>query len=141
MAALAKGEDRKGISPNSPGSIRGVGGDEDAGNGEEGAGGDAGRQSVQPEVDPASIFGDFSDHEEIYADDGPEEAPIKIPREPGDPTPEEFEKHCVTHLPHRPWCEICIRARGREEAHRKRTRDEEGTPVVSMDYKAFGATE
>ena len=28
-----------------------------------------------------------------------EEAPVKIARDPGDPTEEEFEKHWVTHLP------------------------------------------
>ena len=140
-AALARRKDRRGISPDSPGGIRGVGGDEEAGNGERRAEGDSGRLSGQPEVDPAGIFGDFSDDEEVNADDGPEEAPIKIPREPGDPTPEEFENHCVTHLPHRPWCEVCIRARGKEEAHRRKTRDEDGTPIVSIDYKAFGATD
>ena len=32
-----------------------------------------------------------------------EAAPVKIAKDPGDPTEEEFENHCVTHLPFRRW--------------------------------------
>ena len=39
-----------------------------------------------------------------------EEAPFRIPTNPSDPTPEERERHNKTHLPHRPWCAICIKA-------------------------------
>ena len=46
-----------------------------------------------------------------------EEAPLKTPTNPSDPTPEERERHNKTHLPHRPWCTICIKARGREDKH------------------------
>ena len=46
-----------------------------------------------------------------------EEAPFRIPTNPSDPTPEERERHNKTHVPHRPWCAICIKARGREDKH------------------------
>ena len=37
-----------------------------------------------------------------------EAAPIKVARDPGDPTSEEMEQHWVTHLPYRPWCPVCV---------------------------------
>ena len=83
--------------------MHGVGGDE-AGKEREGMERTSGQaEPDEPMNDPASIFGDFTeDEEEEDADEGPDEIPVKIPREPGDPTPKEFEEHCVTHLPHRP---------------------------------------
>ena len=47
-----------------------------------------------------------------------EEAPIKRPRNPSEPTPEEKEKHWAVHLPCRSWCPVCVKARGREDPHR-----------------------
>ena len=47
-----------------------------------------------------------------------EEAPVRIARDPGDPTEEEFENHCVTHLPFRRWCPICVKAKGNEDSHK-----------------------
>ena len=44
-------------------------------------------------------------------------APIRIARDPGDPTAREREDHCVTHIPYRSWCPICVKAKGKEEAH------------------------
>ena len=46
-----------------------------------------------------------------------EEAPMKLPRNPSDPTPEEREKHNKVHVPHRSWCAICMSARGIEHKH------------------------
>ena len=42
----------------------------------------------------------------------PKEAPVKRPVNPSDPTPKEREKHNGSHLPYRPWCPICVKARG-----------------------------
>ena len=56
------------------------------------------------------------------------------------PTQREIDEHCVTHLPHRSWCEVCIKARGREDAHA--SHKEKGTkPTIAVDYKEFGEAE
>ena len=65
-----------------------------------------------------------------------EEAPVRIARDPGDPTDEEFENHCVTHLPFRRWCPICVKAKGKEDSHRKA--GESTKPTIVLDYKSFG---
>ena len=46
-----------------------------------------------------------------------EEAPMRLPSNPSDPTPDERNKHNKTHLPHRPWCSVCVKARAREDKH------------------------
>ncbi len=53
----------------------------------------------------------------IECDDS-EVSPGKIAHDPGDPTPQEREEHCVTHVPYRSWCPICVKAKGKEESHR-----------------------
>ena len=65
-----------------------------------------------------------------------EEAPMRLPRNPSDPTPEEREKHNKTHVPHRPWCAVCMSARGREDKHYTQTSIEMelGLPMVVLDY-------
>ena len=63
--------------------------------------------------------------------------PVRVARNPGDPTDKEVEEHNVTHLPHRSWCPVCVKARGKEEAHKK-VREQGDVPTVSMDYKSFG---
>ena len=51
-----------------------------------------------------------------------------------------IDEHCVTHLPHRSWCEVCIKARGRENAHASQEK-KEVKPTIAMDYKEFGEAE
>ena len=46
-----------------------------------------------------------------------EEAPIRLPSYPSDPTSEERERHNKTNLPHRSWCAVCVEARAREDKH------------------------
>ena len=54
-----------------------------------------------------------------------EEAKINRPRNPSDPTPLELSCHYASgHLPYRPWCSICVKARGHEDPHYKQTREE-----------------
>ena len=54
-----------------------------------------------------------------------EEAPVKRPKNPEDPTPEEKERHMTCgHLPYRPWCSICKEARGREDRHFEQSKAE-----------------
>ena len=43
--------------------------------------------------------------------------PVKVARDHLIPTQREIDEHCGTHLPHRSWCEVCIKARARENAH------------------------
>ena len=62
---------------------------------------------------------------------------VRVARNPGDPTDKEVEEHNVTHLPHCSWCPVCVKARGKEEAHKK-VREQGEVPTVSMDYKSFG---
>ena len=41
---------------------------------------------------------------------------IEVPA-PDEPTSDERRHHGHTHLPYQPWCNICVRARGRENRH------------------------
>ena len=98
----------------------------------------------QQEADEAFLFGPDSESE--IKDDEPEkddpeqeckeEAFMKMPHDPSDPTPEERERHNKTHTPYRSWCSVCVRARGKEDKHFKQAKQERelGLPKVSMDY-------
>ena len=48
------------------------------------------------------------------------------------PTKEEYDRHCLTHLPYRSWCPICIQAKKKNIAHKK-TKSDRGVPVYSID--------
>ena len=67
------------------------------------------------------------------------ETPLTVARDPGDPRTKEREDHNATHIPFRSWCPICVKAKGREEAHRNGTGKERGRKAtISFDYKTFG---
>jgi hypothetical protein len=61
-------------------------------------------------------------------------------RAPQDPHPAEKKLHALTHLTHRDWCDVCVKARGRDEAHQHAedivqiTERIDGLEVVQMDY-------
>ena len=59
--------------------------------------------------------------------------PIEVPA-PDEPTSDERRHHGLTHLPYQPWCNICVRARGRENRHVSRSQNQPGTPVIQCDY-------
>ncbi len=59
-------------------------------------------------------------------------APRRTAPDPGAPTAEEREDHCVDHLPYRCWCEACVMGRGAGEQHRRGP--ECRLPVISFDY-------
>ena len=42
--------------------------------------------------------------------------PIEVPA-PDEPTSDERRHHGLTHLPDQPWCNVCVRARERENRH------------------------
>ena len=69
-----------------------------------------------------------------------QDPPVKIARDPGAPTEQEVEEHNATHLPHRSWCPVCVKARSKEDPHdkKKKQKDKEGKPIVAMDYKTLG---
>ena len=51
------------------------------------------------------------------------------------PSEKEVEEHWVRgHVPFRNWCEICVRARGREMDHTKMIEKERRLPEYSFDY-------
>ena len=69
-----------------------------------------------------------------------EVAPIVMVKDPAGPTPEEKALHDLLHLPHRSWCPICVKARGKEDSHfrKKSNKPIQDKPVISFDYKSFG---
>ena len=56
---------------------------------------------------------------------------------------EDREDHNRTHTPYRSWCKYCVRARGKNMAHRKGKKDEEEStvPRISMDYFYMSQTD
>ena len=110
---------------------------------------DANMDLDQQEADEEHLFGPDSesdgkvDADEQIEQDAPmvnqdqcEEAPMKMPIDPSEPTPEERERHNKTHWPYRSWCSVCRKAKGREDKHEKISDEEKklGLPKISMDY-------
>ena len=58
---------------------------------------------------------------------------IEVPA-PDEPTSDERRHHGLTHLPYKPWCNICVRARGRGNKHVSRSQNQPGTPVIQCDF-------
>ena len=54
--------------------------------------------------------------------------------EPGVPTPEEYRRHMLTHLPYRRWCRYCVMARMRNEAHLRLPPFNRSTPLRVAGY-------
>ena len=50
------------------------------------------------------------------------------------PTPEEVERHMVTHIPFREWCPHCVAGKSKIDPRLKRSRDERAIPKISLDY-------
>ena len=69
-----------------------------------------------------------------------EEVECKVCKDPGEPSQQERDEHDVTHLPYRPWCRVCVEAKGKEDPHRRvdQERKENGVPVISLDYAFMG---
>ena len=82
--------------------------------------------------------GEDDDDELVQAQGETADAPVTILKSPHCPSWEERVRHNATHLLYRNWCPICIRARGREDDHKRVKKKREGASVVVMDYKSFG---
>ena len=86
------------------------------------------------------LFGDAPQAQKEHAEENAadesndeEEVPVRRPRNPADPTPEEREVHCAKgHVPYRSWCKICVEARGREDPHSEQPRME-----LELDCRKF----
>ena len=78
-------------------------------------------------------------------DPGSEETKsVKMKKTPRQPSQREREEHERTHLPFRDWCTHCIKAKSRNDPHKRETdvmKDEEFTDnaisTVSFDYSYF----
>ena len=61
---------------------------------------------------------------------------VKIPIKPDEET---RQRHNVTHVPYAPWCSICVRARAKDDPHRKQIGKEDAVdPEISLDFFNFG---
>ena len=99
--------------------------------------GAVGEEGVEDQDDTAPETGPPG--EPSISSDPQENAPLKVARDPGDPTKKEREDHNATHIPFRSWCPICVRAREREEAHRNGRRKERSCKATTLfDCKTCG---
>ena len=59
------------------------------------------------------------------------------------PSPEEYNRHCATHLPYRNWCPICVQAKRKNPSHQKKRGEdkEHDVSVLSMDYMYLNESE
>jgi hypothetical protein len=65
---------------------------------------------------------------------------VKIVADPRLPTAKEIEKHCLTHLPYRNWCSVCVSGKGKDLDHRKCIREDRGLPEFSFDCSSRGTS-
>ena len=90
-------------------------------------------KSKSEEASSSSSSKDDQERKAGDENDVHEAAPMTVIRDPGSPSAEEIELH-NTHLPHRSWCPICIKARGKEDAHFKSKKDKSARkPAVAFD--------
>ena len=71
----------------------------------------------------------------MAADEETEARWLKVPVKP---TPQMVDLHNTTHLPFRPWCNYCVRGRGRSMAHARVDHADEQIPTLSIDYAFLG---
>jgi len=67
----------------------------------------------------------------------PEAPAVRTKEAPELPTQAEVAAHDTVHCPYRSWCEVCVAASGKEDAHARATSldVETGLPVLSLDYE------
>ena len=56
-------------------------------------------------------------------------------KQPGEPTLTERLEHELTHLPFKPWCEVCVRAKSKQAKSRRLSLKQ---PVLQMDFSFLG---
>ena len=77
---------------------------------------------------PAGNSGD--DHRE---DESEEAVAPRTRVAPIQPTPEEVDRHMVTHLPFREWCPHCVRGKSVSKPHRP-SEGAHDMPTLALDY-------
>ena len=60
----------------------------------------------------------------------PEARGVKAPEEP---TPEQRDRHYLTHIPFAPWCDECVRGRAADDPHPTQV-EKSPLPVIQIDY-------
>ena len=77
---------------------------------------------------------------DVEEEDEQESRPVVTWRAADKPTCQQRRCHEITHVPYAGWCEVCVRARGRDEAHRAKIATL-GPPVVEIDYSFMKTAE
>ena len=51
------------------------------------------------------------------------------------PTKEEYDAHCLTHIPFRKWCPHCVKGKRKNDPRRiDKDKEEQEVPTMSWDY-------
>ena len=69
---------------------------------------------------------------EVHIEDEDESEPVKIARDPGQPTAQQEKEHQVDHYPYRSWCRFCVMGRGIGFQHRHAQGS--SVPRIGVDY-------
>ena len=59
---------------------------------------------------------------------------VNQPGIPQQPTEQEVQEHNMTHIPFKPWCELCIARKGRQDKHHLESHSSSTFSVVSFDF-------
>ena len=60
--------------------------------------------------------------------------PVNQPGIPAEPREEEVREHNMTHIPFKPWCELCIAHKSRQDKHHRESHTSSEQSVVSFDF-------
>ena len=95
---------------------------------------------VSPNDDILDMEEDEHQDIEFKEDVSEETRDPKLLQDPGAPSAAEVDRHCVTHMPYRSWCPVCVEGRARDKMH-KRGEDQESKeiPEIVFDYGFLGA--
>ena len=87
-------------------------------------------QVAEPELNPDDLMPD--------TDADPGDIPRVRHRRPAEiPSERERFEHNITHIPYRPWCEVCVAARGRSDPHKVIKVSHTMAPVIAFDFAFF----
>ena len=103
----------------------------------EGAAVDDDSREEEDGLSPGVAMEDMEEKEEVEEEGEEGREAVAMPS-PMTPSRKEREQHELTHTPYRSWCPHCVRARGRNRAHRANKEPEKpGVPIISFDYFVF----
>ena len=96
------------------------------------------------EVAPLEVEGEEGEGGARRRQEAEQAQGVRVPERKADS--QSREAHDLTHVPFQDWCAACVAARARDDPHRARPRQPEGSlpldewPVAELDY-SFGKTE